>query len=815
MKSLSIFIVCSIVFFLFGRSPSRESSSKIKSELPVKTERAVDVPWQPIGLSGGGSMLAPAYSPADPNLIMLSCDMTQNLISRDGGRNWRVISKQELYKNDHCRPGFHPTDPNVIFAGHSDLGLKVSRDGGEHWKSVGTFKGRLHGEIGIDPKNPDLMLIGIHPKIVATGRPEKEAANKRRGPPKVKSNSEDQGIWRSVDGGETWKKCENGPTGVPRGFHFDQTSPVDQRICFAGTRDGVWRSDDGGVTWIEKSSGLPSWRELSSFAGGSNSKDKVIILYCCVPRRKTEDGRWIGGVYCSLDRGESWKMAMGEGINLDTQPEKHAQLHQVKDFPVAEYFYVLTTDINPSIVYTYTAGTGYAPPHHETFYRSDDAGNHWRSIFFYDPQYKEFNVEYGYRNMGGDIFKSIAYGVAIDPNNPDRLIEVDNMMCYFTENGGKNWQCGYTRPSPGQGKPDKNTAWECNGLLVTVAWNYEIDPFEPNRHYLLYSDIGFARSLDAGKSWIWWGSRAGGGEIPPWRNSCYDLAFDPEIPGKIWGGFSNVSELNTRKSLLFDQRDGPGGICVSTDFTATWKLSSEGLPKTPIMSIVIDPKSPKDRRTLYASAFDHGVYKSTDDGKTWEKKSQGLGAPENMRAYRMQLHSDGTLFVNITAFPLEKVLPGVFSTAGVGLYRSRDNAESWELINSSLPLLWTKDFTVDPHDSKIIYLCSEKADGREIKTEAGVYQTKDGGETWKSLLNKGSHFGVYLHPQHSGWLYATQTEIPSQEGGLWFSRNDGETWKPVDGFPFDQVTRVSFDPADDSIIYVCTYGAGVWRGPSR
>ena len=52
---------------------------------------AEPVQWEPIGLSGGGGMFAPAISPADPNLMMLNCDMSAAHISEDGGHNWRMV----------------------------------------------------------------------------------------------------------------------------------------------------------------------------------------------------------------------------------------------------------------------------------------------------------------------------------------------------------------------------------------------------------------------------------------------------------------------------------------------------------------------------------------------------------------------------------------------------------------------------------------------------------------------------------------------------------------------------------------------------
>src|ERR1035438_1068638 len=72
--------------------------------------------WQPIGISGGGGMFAPAISPANPNLMMLNCDMSAAYISEDGGLNWRMIHQAQLRSDTACRPAFHPTDPNIIYA---------------------------------------------------------------------------------------------------------------------------------------------------------------------------------------------------------------------------------------------------------------------------------------------------------------------------------------------------------------------------------------------------------------------------------------------------------------------------------------------------------------------------------------------------------------------------------------------------------------------------------------------------------------------------------------------------------------------------
>src|SRR5205823_517398 len=137
----------------------------------------------------------------------------------------------------------------------------------------------------------------------------------------------------------------------------------------------------------------------------------------------------------------------------------------------------------------------------------------------------------------------------------------------------------------------------------------------------------------------------------------------------------------------------PGGVCLSRDFGATWKSQTQGLPQKPVTSVVIDPNSTKNTRTLYAGVFGEGVFKSRDDGKTWTAKTSGLGDPENMRVYRLILHRDGTLFAVICA--RREPNGSSLMTNGVGLYRSKDGAETWTKVNPSKPLRYVKDFSVD------------------------------------------------------------------------------------------------------------------------
>ncbi len=723
--------------------------------------------WEPIGISGGGAMFTPAISPVDSNRMMVNCDMSAAYVTSDGGANWKMIHGSQLHASTVCRPAFHPTDPLTIFAADGGNGLKVTHDGGLNWNKIGNLPPNLRGEIAIDPDNPRLLLAGAG-----------------------------TAVYRSRDAGATWTVCA-GPEGDPLAFHFDRNSPAGRRACFAATSKGIWRSPDGGETWAPRTSGLPA-REILSFSGGSDPRERVTLLYCTVPST-LEGGRLTGGIYRSSDGGATWQSAMGSGLNLETKPFDEWAMG-----PIAQYRRIVTSNARPRTVYAFNTNTGIPPPHHATVYRSDDAGATWTATFQGDPRYPSRNVQVDYTVCEDAQFYQDVPGVAIDARNPEHLILVDMGRCFLTSDGGKTWQCGHTRPVPERRPPGPGSRWICNGLVVTTTWNYYIDPFQPQRHYICYTDIGFARSTDAGKSWAWWSLQG----RAPWNNTCYELAFDPQTPGKIWGAFSNTHDIPNGNIIYGNHRDTyPGGVCLSTDFAATWKVSNQGLPAAPVTSVVVDPRSPPGARTLYAGVFNHGVYRSRDDGATWSACSQGLGAPSNLRVDRVYLHPDGTLFALITA----RRRNGRFEPEGVGLYRSADRGDHWTLVNRSQPLLWPKDFTVDPRDSRIVYVGA--CDARE-QEQGGLWRTTDGGATWQRLGRKGTeHFGAYLHPTRPGWIYMTLTE-GAPDAGLWLSKDNGATWTAMAGLPFSNAQRVVVDPADPDTLYVTTFGGSVWRGPA-
>lgn len=723
--------------------------------------------WDPTGLSGGGAMYVPVISRADPNVMMINCDMSGCYVSKDGGRHWKMVHYKQRRSNTRCRPALHPTNPNVILApgGWGGNNLVLSNDCGETWQGYGNVGGGTYGEILFDPDNPNLVMCG----------------------------SQD-GCAVSKDGGKGWTQCR-GPGGQALSFHFDRTSPIEPRTIFAATQRGIWRSDDGGSTWTEKTNGLP-WKQLHSFAGASDPKTKRLMLYCSIQSR-AQDGKFAGGLYRSRDKGETWESAMGRGTNQETQATGG-----YADGPIAQYRHVLAADANPMRVYAFNTSTNFWPPGNPTCFRSDDGGNNWRPMWFQDPRFPAFNCEHNYHTAStGQAYQGCPDNAAICPSDPDRIVTVDGMRVFLTYDGGGTWPSGHCLLAPGQ-KAQPGCSWICNGLVVTTTWHYYVDPFQHNRHYICYTDIGFARSVDNGRTWIWWEKD----KWAPWRNTCYELAFDPDIPGKVWGAFSNVHDIPNGNIISGRHGNrGPGGICVSTDFCESWRTSNQGLPEAPATSVVVDPRTQRGARTLYAGVFHNGVYKSTDDGKTWAKTGSGLGHSSNMNVYRVILHKDGTLFALITASI------GGFRAEGVGLYRLKEGSENWERITNEPLLLWPKDFAVHPENSSVIFVGAAHAGGG---SQEGLWRTKDGGATWQKVGRFGrEHFGAYFHPKNSNWVYATMCE-GAPDWALWLSTDGGNTWKPFQSFPFGNTQRVTVDPDDPNVIYVTTFGGSVFKGPA-
>ncbi len=723
--------------------------------------------WTSIGIGGGGGFFWPSGSPHDPNLVFVSSDMGGFYRSEDAGKSWRMIDWRQM---PHCRsPVFHPADPDVVYAyGYGGSKFKVSRDRGWSWENVGRerlWKGDTLLSLTIDRGNPELMLL-----------------------------SGAKALYRSTDGGGSWSRVKGAPTGF-LGMHVEQTSPAEKRVVLAANKDAAYSSDNGGLAWSEKSNGLP-WRGIRSFCGGSDPATGRAVVYCTIPSRKEGDRFAGGGVYRSTDGGETWEWAMGEGIN------KEIGKHPYGASDIDQYQFLGQAETVPGTVYVTNLGTGYDPPYHYTVYRSDDAGEHWRDCFFNDPRFKENNTEVGWltydrsRGYGDD-----ALGFAVNAGSPDQLFYTNDGEVFMSMNGGKSWYQAFSRHAEGQGPPGTGHRWASIGLEDTSCWRYVFDPHDRNRTYICYTDIGFARSEDRGRTW----------HSVRLTNTVYQLACDPDVPGLLFAACSSQHDIPHWGYI-----QGPvsnGKLVRSTDYGKSWTPVMNGFPgqPTPCTAIVIDPESPKDSRTLYAGVYGHGVFKSTDGGGSWTNKSEGIVPEQNRQVYSVLRWKDGTLFCAVAG---RRKGRGVERDLTGGLYVSTDGTETWTKISSD-DMFRTVDFAVDPDDRNVIYVAA--MDG--LAHKGGVYKTTDGGRNWKlsvpeydrELCGYIEGFSVRLHPENPDVVFfLTNTH------GMFLSYDAGESWselRPPKCPPFMNCQRIYWDPEDKETVYIVTFGGGVWRGP--
>ena len=141
------------------------------------------------------------------------------------------------------------------------------------------------------------------------------------------------------------------------------------------------------------------------------------------------------------------------------------------------------------------------------------------------------------------------------------------------------------------------------------------------------TDIGLMASTDGGETWK---SITHNNGVPrKWQNSTYWIAFDPDVKGKIWAAMTDVHDL-PRPKMFRKQgvKNYRGGIMLTENGGKTWKETNEGIGEGAMTHILMDPRSDKKARTLYACAFGKGVYKSTDGGLTWKLKNKGIEGSE-------------------------------------------------------------------------------------------------------------------------------------------------------------------------------------------
>jgi photosystem II stability/assembly factor-like uncharacterized protein len=715
--------------------------------------------WKIIGPGGGGTMIAPTISPHDPNLVVEHCDMTGAYITLDGGQSWRMFN----LRSGVSTFAFDPGDPKVIYAGNEALWR--SRDNGRSWSMVfpdpkkNTVEHQNGDHSSARLTSDDASYPGRGIGTIAVDPADSKriylaSSGGRGGGPSP--------LLVSADGGASWSPAGEFPSERILTMQFEPGALLvigNQRMHRLAS--GTWEHFAGPEGGIRAAS-----------AGRANG---VTTIYATTP----------SGVSVSGDGGRTWRAAS-------------PQLGQT----AGRFEAIATSAGNALTAYVGFRGLQLGEGRANQFNgiaKTTDGGRTW-AIVHKESDGPSANLEASWiegrvRGGGRDIWFDAPYSLGVAPTRPDVCYATDLFRTYRTLDGGRSWQ-QVNSVRVGENR------WTTRGLDVTTNYGVHFDPFNPKHIFIGYTDIGAFQSYDGGASWV----TATEGIPPRWRNTTYWLEFDPKAKGLMWGAFSGTHDLPRPK--MWRGRDPErytGGVGISTDGGATWQPSNNGMPETAVTHLLLDPASRVGSRTLYACGYGRGVYKSTDNGKSWALKSEGITERKPF-AWRMTRAGDGTLYLVVA-----RSNEGRPSDIGDGaLYRSADGAEHWARMRLPDGVNGPVGLTLDPRDDRGMYLAAWGQEHTDVDTGGGIYFSADAGATWRNIFRESQHvYDVTVDPKNPKVLYAC-----GFDAAAWRSVDGGATWKKLQGYNFKWGHRVVLDPHDPASVYITTYGGSVWHGPA-
>lgn len=621
-----------------------------------------------------GSVGAIAVAPSDPNVIYVG--MGEESVrgqsstygdgvyrSTDQGRSWTNVGLTATRQISAVR--VHPTDPNVVYVaaqgdrwkGTADRGVYRSRDGGATWtlvlKGLNAFSGA--SDLTMDATNPRILYASFW--------------DHQRTPWMVRSGGEGSGIWKSMDGGDSWTRLT---TGLPTlmGKIGISVSPADPDRVYAiveAERGGLYRSDDGGKAWARLSDDrliqTRSWYYMKITADPKNA-DVVWIMNA--PVLKSIDGGrtfrviqathgdnhqiWInpldtraminsndGGASISLDGGTSWS-------SQDNQP-------------TAQFYHVTTDHEFPYRLYSGQQDNSSVVIRS----RSDGpsiAERDWRS----GPGCESANIGVGpkdSRYVYGGCYQGLI----------DELDQVTGLSRDIMP-----W------PAMNLTEPSDKTRYRFN-------WTAPIRVSQHDGAVVYHGGNVLFRSADRGQSWTPISpdltkndkSRQGKGGGPITNEGA---------GGEVYGTIVVIHESPLDPKTIYVGTDD-GLVQLTRDGGATWtNVTPKGLTDGLTNEIEV---SPHDAATVYVAYRTDRVgdpaahvFKSTDYGRTWTRIVNGLRENEPVRVVRED--------------PTRRNL--LYAGTETGLYLSYDGGAQWRVFPATFPVVPVTDLEV--HDADLV-----------------------------------------------------------------------------------------------------------------
>jgi photosystem II stability/assembly factor-like uncharacterized protein len=714
-----------------------EQYQEMKRTSPYK-----DLKWQFVGPTnvGGRCIDVAVVAPKGKNYTIYIASASGGLWKTDNeGTTWEPVFDQAA-STTIGDVTVAPSDPNTVWIGTGEAnifrssqagcGVYKSTDAGKTWQHMGLTDTYTIPRIVIDPKNPDIVYVA------ASGHEW--------------TFNPERGIYKTTDGGKTWQKVlfVNNETGA-----IDLImDPNDTKTLYAATwqrirnkwndprskpdytGSGIYKTTDGGTSWKKIDNGLPAPQDRGRI-GIDIARSNPNVLYAFVDNyevareadstRMDSYGRPMAKVikgatiYRSDDRGESWRQVSGLTDTMKTYMERHSATYgwvfgQIGVDPNDEntvYSMGLSLNVSTDGGKTFRRLRGMHGDHHGLWidpdnsnylvnvndggaYVSYDKGKSWRSFIdqihstqFFDIAYDTdtpFRVygsvqDYGsFRGVvdlskGRDKVPEVKFDPApggegsshaIDPTNP-AIVYSAGFYGMITRTDVVRDASKRLLPRTYEDEPRLRGQW--------VA-PFIISPHDPN---IIYHGMQFLfRSLDQGNTWE---------QISP--DLTYNTASEMgDIP---YHTLTTVSESPLKYGLIYVGTDD-GKVQVTRDGGKYWQEIMEGLPYQKWISRIV--ASGFEMGTVYMTQngkrdddFAPYVWKSTNYGKTWVDISKGIPVgPVNV--IREDPKNRNILYVG---------------TDG-GVYVTTDGAKTWNALGAGLPMTYVLDLVVHPRDNMII-----------------------------------------------------------------------------------------------------------------
>lgn len=688
------------------------------------------VKWRSIGPFRGGRSVAGTGVVGDPKTYYMGVTGGGLWKTEDMGLSWRCISDGYFKTGSVGAIAVADSDPNVIYVGmgehavrgvmtHHGDGVYRSTDSGKTWKKVGLDATQHISRIVVHPKNPDIVWVAAQGALY--------------------SKSQERGIFKSVDGGATWKKVlyVNDATGASE-LSLDANNPrvlyaamwehgrLPWKVISGGPGSGLYKSTDYGETWDRMKEGLPEEMGKMAIAVSRSNPDKV---YALIESDSSKDAR---GLYVSNDAGKNWSQVTSEprlvqrawyyielfidpknentiyvlsapmlrsndgGRTWETITGTHGDYHDLWINPDNPNNYIVSNDGGSAI--TFNKGRSYttqATMPTGQFYRINVDNQFPYRI--YGGQQDNTSVAIASREFGGGGISTASWTysaggesafLAFDPDNPNYVlggsyqgtIEVlDNRA-----RAGTNIMAA----------PIQYLAMDAKDMKYRFNWNAPIiwSKHEPNTFY--HGSQYLLKTSDLGKTW-----KEASPDLTRNEKSKQGTPGGPYtnegVGAENYGTLAYVMESPYEKGVIWTGSDD-GLVHLTRDNGATWKnVTPRGLEECLVNSIEV---SPFDKATAYIATTrykfnDHrpGLYKTTDYGATWTKIDNGI--PSN--AFTRVVREDDVR------------RDMLFAGTELGVFISWDGGRNWSPFQLNLPVTPITDLRV--HKGNLIASTSGRA----------------------------------------------------------------------------------------------------------